>query len=85
MVNNINTRLSALYYSLILVVCIILYGHLGIVDEDTANVLEGVADAAQNQAEADRDATITDRLKMAGTRNGGWWLLPCCYINHQIN
>ena len=30
-----------------------------------------MADAAQNQAEADRDATIADRLKMAGTyRNG---------------
>ena len=38
----------------------------GIVDEDTADVLESVADAAQNQAEADRDATVTDRLKMAG-------------------
>ena len=46
----------------------IIYIHtIGIVDEDTANVIEGVADAAQNQAEADRDATITDRLKMAGT------------------
>ena len=39
---------------------------LGVVDEDTANVIEGVADAAQNQAEADRDATLADRLKMAG-------------------
>lgn len=35
-------------------------------DEDTANAFEGVADAAENQASADRDASITDRLKMAG-------------------
>ena len=40
--------------------------NVGVVDEDTANIIEGVADAAQNQAEADRDATIADRLKMAG-------------------
>ena len=39
---------------------------VGVVDEDTANIVEGVADAAQNQAEADRDATIADRLKTAG-------------------
>ena len=38
----------------------------GLVDEDTANIVEGVADAAENQASADRDATLTDRLKMAG-------------------
>jgi len=36
------------------------------VDEDTANIVEGVADAAENQASADRDASIADRLKMAG-------------------
>ena len=53
----------------------LLYVHttqtVGIVDEDTANVIEGVADAAQNQAEADRDATIADRLKMAGKQRNG--------------
>ena len=38
----------------------------GLVDEDTANVISSVADAAENQAEAGRDASITDRLKMAG-------------------
>ena len=30
------------------------------------NVVEGVADAVENQADADRDATLSDRLKMAG-------------------
>lgn len=39
---------------------------IGIVDENTADIIEGVADAAENQAEAGRDATIADRLKMAG-------------------
>ena len=34
-------------------------------DEDTVNVVEGVADAAENQAEAGRDATLADRVKMA--------------------
>lgn len=38
----------------------------GLVDEDTANIVEGVADGVKNQAEADRDASVTDRLKMAG-------------------
>ena len=37
----------------------------GIVDDDTAGILEGVADGVKNQAEADRDASVTDRLKMA--------------------
>ena len=56
----------------------IIYIHtIGIVDEDTANVIEGVADAAQNQAEADRDATITDRLKMAGTTYNAPTILSC--------
>ena len=36
------------------------------VDEDVVKVVEGVADAVENQAEAGRDATMTDRLKMAG-------------------
>ena len=36
------------------------------VDEDVVNVVEGVADAVENQASADRDATLSDRLKMAG-------------------
>ena len=30
------------------------------------NAVEGVADAVENQANADRDATLSDRLKMAG-------------------
>ena len=30
------------------------------------NVVEGTADAVENQADADRDATLSDRLKMAG-------------------
>ena len=34
-------------------------------DDDTANALEGVTDAAENQAEAGRDASLTDRVKMA--------------------
>lgn len=38
----------------------------GLVDENTASIIEGAADAAENQASADRDASITDRLKMAG-------------------
>lgn len=37
------------------------------VDEDVVNIVEGVADAVENQADASRDATIADRLKMAGT------------------
>ena len=43
----------------------ILYNPAG-VDEDVVNVVEGVADAVENQADADRDATLTDRLKMGG-------------------
>ena len=42
--------------------------HAG-VDEDVVNVVEGVADAVENQADADRDATLSDRLKMAGMKN----------------
>lgn len=38
----------------------------GLVDEDTAAIIEGVADGIENQADAGRDASITDRLKMAG-------------------
>ena len=30
------------------------------------NAVEGVADAVENQADAGRDATFADRLKMAG-------------------
>ncbi len=43
-----------------------LYLYTGLVDEDTANIIEGVADAVENQADADRDASLTDRLKVAG-------------------
>lgn len=39
----------------------------GLVDEDTANIIEGVADGVEHQAEAGRDASLTDRAKMAGT------------------
>lgn len=38
----------------------------GLVDEDIVEIVGSVADAVENQAEAGRDATITDRLKMAG-------------------
>ncbi len=47
------------------------YHHLGLVDEDTANIIEGVADAAENQASADGDASLADRLKMAGGDTAG--------------
>lgn len=47
----------------------------GLVDDQTAGVLEGVADGIENQAEADRDASMTDRLKMASE------LKPCSIIN----
>ena len=40
---------------------------VGIVDEDLANAIEGDADATQNQAEADRDITVSDRLNIPGT------------------
>ena len=36
------------------------------VDENVVNVVEGVADAVENQADAGRDATFADRLQMAG-------------------
>ncbi len=38
----------------------------GLVDDDTAQLVGGVLDAVENQAEAGRDASIADRLKMAG-------------------
>ncbi len=38
----------------------------GIVDDDTANLIGGAVDMVENQAEAGRDATVADRLKMAG-------------------
>ena len=38
----------------------------GLVDDDVAKVVEGVADAVENQADASGDASVTDRLKMAG-------------------
>lgn len=37
----------------------------GVVDGDAANVIGAVADGVENQAEAGRDASVTDRLKMA--------------------
>ena len=43
----------------------------GVVDSDTADIVEGVADAAQNQAEAGRDATVADRVKMAAGDSAG--------------
>ena len=39
----------------------------GLVDDDTADTISGVADAAVNQAEASRDTTLEDRLKMGGS------------------
>ena len=38
----------------------------GIVDEDTANIVEGVADGVKDQAEADHNTSLKDRAKMAG-------------------
>ena len=38
----------------------------GLVDEDIANIVSATAEAVQNQAEAGRDASFKDRLKMAG-------------------
>ena len=35
------------------------------VDPEVVDVAEGVAEAAENQADAGRDATLGDRLKMA--------------------
>jgi len=40
-------------------------------DEDTVNVIEDVADAAENQADAGRDATLADRVKMAAGDTAG--------------
>ena len=40
-------------------------------DEDTVNIVGGVADAANNQAEAGTDASIADRVKMAGGDGAG--------------
>ncbi len=40
-------------------------------DEDTVNIVGGVADAANNQAEAGTDASITDRVKMASGDGAG--------------
>ena len=34
-------------------------------DEETAGVIGSVADAAEKQADAGRDASFTDRVKMA--------------------
>lgn len=60
-------RLLTITYHLECTIAILLYMYCaGLVDEDTANIIEGVADAAENQASADRDASLTDRLKMAG-------------------
>ena len=38
----------------------------GVVDED---LIEGVAEAVENQADASRDASVLDRLQMAGISN----------------
>ena len=35
-------------------------------DDDTADLIGSGIDAVENQANADRDATLSDRLKMAG-------------------
>lgn len=36
-------------------------------DDNIASIVEGVADGVENQADADRNATIGDRLKRGGT------------------
>ena len=46
--------------------CVCVCVFVGVVDEDTANAIEGTANAAQNQGEASTDFTVADRLKMAG-------------------
>lgn len=38
-------------------------------DENIASIVEGVADGVENQADADRNATIGDRLKRGGISN----------------
>lgn len=40
----------------------------GLIDDSTAEIIEGVADAVENQADAGHDASIADRVKMAGTQ-----------------
>ena len=41
----------------------------GLVDDQTANIIEGAADAVQDQAEADHNTSLADRAKMAGKNN----------------
>ncbi len=43
----------------------------GAVDQDTVDNVEAGADAVKNQAEAGRDATVADRLKMAAGDTAG--------------
>ena len=43
----------------------------GAVDQSTVDIVDSVADAAENQAEAGRDATVGDRLKMAAGDTAG--------------
>lgn len=54
----------------------------GVVDEDTANVISAVADAAENQVEAGRDASVTDRIKMASKSNLFTCILPLSVSNN---
>ncbi len=50
----------------------------GLVDDDTAQLVGGALDAVENQAEAGRDASMADRLKMAGR---DWWLTESILYN----
>lgn len=50
------------------------------VDEDVVNAVEDVADAVDKQAEAGRDASFSDRLKMAGRVSA----CTCIYILYSI-
>lgn len=48
----------------------------GLVDDSTADLVGGAMDAVENQAEAGRDASVADRLKMAGKTN-----VDCYYLD----
>ena len=58
--------------------CCITHAHIDSgIDENIVSIVEGVADAVENQADAGRDATLADRLKMAGRVN---CVLSLCLI-----
>ena len=51
----------------------------GIVDEDTANIVESVADGVKDQAEADHNTSLKDRAKMAGECHNMYTDITCTY------